>query len=316
MNGSIVLLAVMLAGCVTVCILLRRHMQKKMEATYQNLLQRLDRAIGGEIQNTVYDESLDMAVTERLNRVVQISKMNQGKAEKERDMIKSLISDISHQVRTPLTNIMLYVGLLLEEDLDSNGMLLADKIRKQSEKLDFFMKELVRSSYAEQEMISINPRIISVEEILNTSCQIVELAALKKKINIVKEETDAYCYADKKWTTEVLGNVLDNAIKYSPQNSKIQVEVIRYESFVCIQVRDQGIGIKEEELGMVFERFYRSKSVSSEPGFGIGLYLVREVLSKQGGYVKIKSKIGKGSTVQLFFSRFGNMSKLSPSRKI
>ena len=178
------------------------------------------------------------------------------------------------------------------------------------------MKELVRSSYAEQEMISINPRIISVEEILNTSCQIVELAALKKKINIVKEQTDALCYADKKWTTEALGNVLDNAIKYSPQNSKIQVEVIRYESFVCIQVRDQGIGIKEEELGMVFERFYRSKSVSSEPGFGIGLYLVREVLSKQGGYVKIKSKIGKGSTVQLFFSRFGNMSKLSPSRKI
>lgn len=304
MNGYIVLVAVMLVVCAMVCMLLSHHIQKKMEVTYQNLLQRLDRAIGGEIQDTAYDESMDTAVTERLNRAVQISRMNQGKAEKERDIIKSLISDISHQVRTPLTNIMLYVGLLKEQDLDSDTELLVDKIGKQSEKLEFFMKELVRSSYAEQEMISIYPKIMSVEEIMHTSCQIVELAALKKKINIVQEETDVLCYADKKWTTEALGNVLDNAIKYSPENSQIKVKVIPYESFVCIQVQDQGFGIKEEEQGMIFERFYRSKSVSSEPGFGIGLYLVREVLSKQGGYVKIKSQIGKGSTVQLYLSRY------------
>lgn len=118
----------------------------------------------------------------------------------------------------------------------------------------------------------------------------------------MQEETDVLCYADKKWTTEALGNVLDNAIKYSPENSQIKVEVVPYESFVCIQV--QGVGIKEEEQGMIFERFYRSKSVSSEPGFGIGLYLVREVLSKQGGYVKIKSQIGKGFTIQLYLSRY------------
>lgn len=304
MSGYIVLAAVMLAVCAIVCTLLCHHIQKKMEVTYQNLLQRLDRAIGGEIQDTAYDESMDTAVTERLNRVVQISRMNQGKAEKERDIIKSLISDISHQVRTPLTNIMLYVGLLKEQDLDNDTMLLVDKIGKQSEKLEFFMKELVRSSYAEQEMISIYPKIMSVEEILHTACQIVELAALKKKINIVQEETDVLCCADKKWTTEALGNVLDNAIKYSPENSQIKVKVVPYESFVCIQVQDQGSGIKEEEQGMIFERFYRSKSVSSEPGFGIGLYLVREVLSKQGGYVKIKSQIGKGSTVQLYLSRY------------
>ena len=304
MNGYIVLVAVMLVVCAIVCMLLSHYIQKKMEVTYQNLLQRLDRSIGGEIQDTAYDESMDTAVTERLNRVVQISRMNQGKAEKERDIIKSLISDISHQVRTPLTNIMLYVGLLKEQDLDNDTMLLVDKIGKQSEKLEFFMKELVRSSYAEQEMISIYPKIMSVEEILHTACQIVELAALKKKINIVQEETDVLCCADKKWTTEALGNVLDNAIKYSPENSQIKVKVVPYESFVCIQVQDQGSGIKEEEQGMIFERFYRSKSVSSEPGFGIGLYLVREVLSKQGGYVKIKSQIGKGSTVQLYLSRY------------
>ena len=305
MNGYIVLTAVFLVGCAIVCIIVSRHFQRQIKLSYQNILQKLDRAIGGEIQDTVYDESMDAAITERLNRIIQIAGMNQGKAEKERDSIKSLISDISHQVRTPLTNIMLYTGLLQEQDLARNTMVLADNIRKQSEKLEFFMKELVKSSYVEQEMISIHPQIINVEEILNTSCQIVELTALKKKINIKQDVTEALCYADKKWTTEALANVLDNAIKYSPESSEINMKVIPYESFVCIQVEDQGIGIKEEEQGLVFERFYRSKSVSNEPGFGIGLYLVREVLSKQGGYVKIQSEIDKGTTVQLYLSRYG-----------
>ena len=304
MNGYLAIFAVQSAGSAAAGIFTGLRVRKKMETAYQNLLQRLDRAIGGEVQGTVYDESMDAAVTERLNRIVRISRMNQGKAERERDMVKSLISDISHQVRTPLTNIMLYAGLLQEQPLKDEAAVLVDKIGRQSEKLDFFMKELVRSSYAEQEMISICPQIVGVEELIDTACQTVELAALKKKICIVREETDARCYADKKWTVEAIGNVLDNAGKYSPEHSQIRLRVISYESFICIQVQDQGIGIKEEEQGLVFERFYRSESVSSEPGFGIGLYLMREVLSKQGGYVKIQSQAGQGSVVQLFLSRY------------
>lgn len=304
MHRYFVFMAVILAGCAVVCILLKRYYQDRMEATYQEMLQKLDKAIGGEVQDLVYDESMDAAVAERLNRVIRITGMNQGKAERERDIIKTLISDITHQVRTPITNIMLYVGLLQEQDLDTASMRLVDKIQKQSDKLDFFMKELVKSSYTEKEMISIHPEMTSVEEILDTACQMVELAAMKKKIDIVQEEIEAVCFADKKWTTEALGNVLDNAVKYSPENSKVTVRGILYESFICIQVEDQGIGIKTEEQGMVFERFYRSKDVGSEPGFGIGLYLVREVLVKQGGYAKIKSEIGKGTTVQLYLSRY------------
>ena len=136
MDRYIVLVAVILAGCVIVCVLLKRYYQNRMEAVYQVMLQKLDKAIRGEVQDTVYDESMEAAVVERLNRVVQISGMNQGRAEQERDMIKSLISDVSHQVRTPVTNIMLYAGLLQEQDLDRDSMRLADKIQKQSDKLE------------------------------------------------------------------------------------------------------------------------------------------------------------------------------------
>lgn len=286
------------------------YMHKKTETVMAHLLQRMDNAIHGQIQEMAYDESMDAAITQRLNRLLQIAGMHKEQAELERDTIKALISDISHQVRTPLSNIMLYIELLREQALEKNIEGLADKIQKNSEKLDFFMKELVKSSYVEQEMILVHPKMVSVEELIDISCQNVELAAFRKKIMIKKElskeVSEKLCYADKKWTIEALGNLLENAIKYSKEESMVQIRCKEQESFLCIEVQDDGIGIKEEEQGKVFERFYRSEQVKEQPGFGIGLYLVREVLSKQGGYLKLTSKLGKGTVIAMYLSRFGD----------
>lgn len=289
--------------CVVIFIVIIWWHRKKLSESYNNLLQKLDVAINGETQGVVYDESLDAAITERLNRIVQISSIQKRNAEEERDVVKSLISDISHQVRTPLSNIMLYVGLLKEANLDDKALALADKIESNSEKLDFFMKELIKSSYTEQEIITVYPQKINIEELVSKACQLVELLALKKNIIICKQNTDGICYADKKWTVEAIGNIIENAIKYSPENSKVYINVISYESFICIQVKDTGIGIAEKEQGKVFQRFYRGENVKNNSGFGIGLYLAREVLSKQDGYIKLDSKLNKGTTVNIFLSR-------------
>lgn len=306
-NGYFAFCFFWLAGVVMGGLLVWWFGRKKIGNIYQNLLQKLDRAIAGNFGDTVYDESMDAAVSERLNRLVQISGLNQGRAERERDFVKSLISDISHQVRTPLANITLYLGLLREQKLKDDAMVLAEKIGEQSDRLGFFMKALVRSAYAEQEMISIHPEMVNVEEMIDAACQLVEMETMKKEICIVKEESGVCCYADKKWTVEALGNVLENAVKYSPKHTEIEVKVLLYESFVCIEVKDQGIGIREEEQGKIFERFYRSEAVRDEVGFGIGLYLVREVLSKQGGYAKVRSNVGEGTAIQLYLSRYGEI---------
>lgn len=322
MNGYIAAGAVAAVACLGGCLAFRHYYRRKMEKIYQELLQKLDKAMGGEKVEAVCDESMDGAVAERLNRLMEIYGMNRERAEKERDTVKSLISDISHQVRTPLSNIMLYAGLLEEQELNPQAQRLAQKIKKQSDKLAFFMKELTRSSYAEQEMIALHPEISGVGEMLHTACQMAEVSALKKNIEIVCEDTEAVCWADKKWTIEALGNVLDNAVKYSPEGSRVTLRTILYESFVCIEVKDQGIGIRESEQGKVFGRFYRSADVKDEPGFGIGLYLAREVMTKQRGYVRIRSEQGKGTAVQLYFSRYGgkaagqNVSEMSSSGKI
>lgn len=300
----ILFITAFLSGCFLSYIFSRYFCNKKIRAAYENILWKIDRILGGTTLEMVYDESLGSAINERLNRLACISQGKKEKAARERDAIKSLISDISHQTRTPLTNIILYTGLLSEKASDSEAKILADKIGKQAGKLDFFMKELVKSSYTMQEMVVPDPGITEIEDIINISCQQSELAALKKKICIIKEISPGLCYADKKWSIEALANILENAIKYSPAGSLIKVKTTAYESFLCVSVEDEGPGISEEEQGLVFERFYRSKAVRKEPGFGIGLYLVREILSKQGGYARIKSVPGKGTTVQVYLSRY------------
>ncbi len=325
MEKFMICMAVLAAAVGIAIVCIRRYYRKRMQAATQMLLERLDRAIGGEMQEEIFDESVDAAVTERLNRLLELTNMHQEQAETERDTIKSIISNITHQIRTPVTNIMLYTGLLQEivaalgQDggVTENISHLLLKLQKQADKLDFFMKELVKSTYTEQEMISLHPEMTDVQEIVAAACQTVELSAMKKGIVIAvqsagdvqqhgKEETadGILCYADRKWTVEALANVLDNAVKYSPSGSRIDVRLRTGESFLCVEIEDRGCGIREEEQGRIFERFYRAEEVSAEPGFGIGLYLVREVLSRQGGYARVKSAPCEGTTMYLYLSRY------------
>jgi Osmosensitive K+ channel histidine kinase len=297
-------MSVLILLCILFCLLVQQHYKREMEAVYQGLLLKLDRAITLGAGEVSYDESMDAAVSERLRRILEISGMHKEKAQKERDVVQSLISDITHQVRTPLTNIMLYTGLLQEKEKDGETAVLIEKISQASLRLDFFMRQLVKSSCAEREMIALSPKLTKAGEIVGMACQAQELSAMKKNIVFVREVTEDMCFADKKWTIEAVANVVENAVKYSPENSRIEVKTIPYESFVLIEVKDFGIGIKEEERGLVFGRFYRSEDVKDLPGFGIGLYLVREIISGEGGYVKIKENPEGGTIVQVYLSRF------------
>lgn len=300
----ILIIVVFLSGALLAFVIARYLHNKKTGAIFETMLMKLDRILGGTPLKVSYNESVWSAVDERLERLAGISRDRKEQAASERDAIKSLVSDISHQVRTPLANIMLYSGLLYEKELDIETRLLASKIYKQAGKLDFFIKELVKSSYTSQQMVTLHPEMTEIGEIINISCQETELAALKKNICIEKDTFGELCYADKKWSIEALANILENAIKYSPENSLVKVKTTTYDSFLCVSVEDEGIGINEEEQGLVFERFYRSQAAGKEPGFGIGLYIVREVLSKQGGYARIKPAPEKGTIVQMFFSRY------------
>lgn len=302
MNTYIILVLGIIIN-ITVVYWIIRWYRNKLLAQYHNFLNKTDEILSGKPIDISYDESLDSAISERLSRIMEISRMQKETAEEERDIVKSLITNISHQIRTPLANITLYSGLLKERIKDVESVRLADKIENNAGKLEFFMKELLKSSYAEQEIISVSPQIIDLETVIRRSCQAVELDAMKKKIQLISEYDTCKIFADLKWTEEVFTNILENAIKYSPSGSTVTIQTVLYESFVCVRVVDNGIGILEEEQGKIFQRFYRGTNVTDKQGFGIGLYLAREVLRKQQGYIKVKSKLNRGTTAEVFLSR-------------
>lgn len=300
MSGYIWVSVTVMACMVFLCSYIVLKEKKKSRNMLQRELQKLERAISGNLQEEYFDESMDAAITKRLNQLVEMAGMQRDRAQEECDATKALISDISHQIRTPLSNIMLYTDLLREQHLEGNAVQLAGKIRRQSEKLDFYMKELLKTSYAEQEMLMVKPEKVSADTLISRACQTVEMEALKKNIYISCAESGCFCCADPKWTAEALRNILENALKYSPENSTVMAEVIDYDSFICIQIKDQGMGISEEEQGLIFQRFYRSAVAAGVPGFGIGLYVAREIISRQGGYIRVKSKLGQGAVFQVF----------------
>lgn len=268
--------------------------------TMERLEDMLEQAINGTFEEGDYDESRLSRLEVKWKRFITSSMISKDKILEEQERIKILISDISHQIKTPLANILLYSQILQEAEIKPELTPIVDNIRSQSEKLDFLISSLVKVSRLESEVFVLQPRQQAVAPML----QAVVLTALeeaeKKQIQIELEAGDSEACFDRKWTEEAVGNLVDNAIKYSPEGSVVNIKINDYEMFTAVSVTDFGIGIREEEQAQIFNRFYRSREVSEEKGVGIGLYLVREIAARQSGYVKVRSKYGEGSTFSFY----------------
>ena len=279
--------------------------RRGMKYTYERLNQMIDEAMNGSFEEQNYDETELSKLEVKWKRFLTSSKLSNQKLEEERTSIKEIVSDISHQTKTPLANILLYSQLLEEQNLEENSQRLVSEIIKQSEKLDFLIQSLVKTSRLETGTFQLNPKLQKISRVLEEITIQAERKAEEKEIQIVMEEfTDTIeAVYDKKWTSEALYNILDNAVKYSPKGSTIHIQVKAYELFVCIEIIDEGMGIDEEEIPLIFQRFYRGKNVNEEEGVGIGLYLTRQIIEEQKGYIKVSSKSGKGSAFAVYLPK-------------
>lgn len=212
--------------------------------------------------------------------------------------MQELISDISHQVKTPIANLKMINNTLLEKEVPAQKQqefLTAQS--SQLDKLDFLMQAMIKTSRLETGVISLEQREQSIYETLAAALGGIFLNAEKKKIDVQVDCPEGLMVShDRKWTTEALFNILDNAVKYTPASGNIWVSVECWEMYVKIDITDNGIGISEEHQGTIFKRFYREDTVHDAEGIGIGLYLAREIISLQGGYIVVSSHPGKGST--------------------
>lgn len=274
--------------------------------TVRRLDRMLSTAIDGGFGEESFDESAPSALESRMARFLNGSARSLRGVQRQRESIQRLLSDISHQTKTPLANLRLYSSLLMEEELTPRQREQAQVIFQQSEKLSFLIETLVKLSRLETDVLAVTPKSQPLSPLLERAASQAKAAAEQKGIALqlhLQQQAEMKALYDLRWTAEALGNLLDNAVKYTPPGGCIQVSATQYELFCRIDVRDNGIGIAEEEQAQIFGRFYRGRQVREQEGLGIGLYLAREIAQKQGGYLKLSSRPGQGSTFSLYLPR-------------
>nr|WP_325196002.1 HAMP domain-containing sensor histidine kinase [uncultured Oscillibacter sp.] len=273
----------------------------------RRLLKRLDdmleKAITQGFTEEDYDESLLSAVETKLARYLASSTVSARNLQAEKDKIKTLIADISHQTKTPLANVLLYAQLLSEQPLQDESRACVTALEGQAEKLQSLIEALVKTSRLESGVLALHPQPASLAPMLEEAVAQFALKAAEKGIDLTLAAAEGGGVFDPKWTAEAVCNLLDNAVKYTPAGGSVAVQAHCYELFCHIDVTDTGPGIPEEEQAKVFQRFYRSPVNHQAQGVGIGLYLARQIAEGQGGYIKVFSKPGKGAKFSLYLPR-------------
>lgn len=291
-------------GTLTLCAffwiwLLVLFFGKRLSHFTSNLCRTLDNMIDGneELQKSNDSETLFALINHRLIRLYEIMQENRHKVDMERQELQMLISDISHQVKTPVSNLQMVTDTLLTKPVsEEERMDFLQGIRSQTDKLDFLFQALVKTSRLETGAIRLEKKDSSLFHTLAQAMSSIVYAAEKKEIAVSVDCPENLIIShDSKWTSEALFNLLDNAVKYTPPGGKISVSVVLWEMYVELKVTDTGKGISESNQASIFRRFYREEEVHEQQGVGIGLYLAREIVTRQGGYIKVVSEPGHGS---------------------
>lgn len=292
-GGAALLLAALFA------LLSRRRSARIMDS----LDTMLTKAMEGGFPTESFDESRMSALESRLARYLSASQVSALNLKKQRDQINSLISDISHQTKTPVANLKLYSQLLEEQPMNDQARDCARAISAQAEKLESLMDALVKSSRLETGILVLHPERQAIGPMLRRAVDQYMPKAEGKGIELNLTAAEGEAVFDAKWTEEAVCNLLDNGVKYTPAGGRVTVSSRDFEMFSLIQVSDTGPGIAEEEQPKVFSRFYRGASARDREGVGLGLCLTRQIAERQGGYVKLDSAQDRGCRFSLYLPR-------------
>ena len=263
------------------------------------LVEQQERQIFSEAEDT-----LTARLQHQLLKLRNILTAQNQMLAQEKEQIKTLISDISHQIKTPIAAANTFAELLSDGELSAEERTeYITTLQMSLGKLTFLTNSLIKMSRLESDIISLKPEKNSLNEIVLQAVKTVYAKAKEKGILITFECDQTFeAVLDFNWTAEAISNVIDNAVKYTPQGGFVRLQITEYPSFLRLDISDSGVGIPEEEQAKIFGRFYRGKQSVGIDGVGIGLYLTREIINKQNGYMKVSSD-ENGSTFSMFLKK-------------
>lgn len=242
----------------------------------------IDKALDGNLEITEFDEKELSKIKSKLIKFLYASQVKEAKINIEKSKTKDLIADISHQTKTPITNLSLYISLLEDDPKDEY----LEIIKYELNKLEFLIQNLVKSSRLESDIISLQKHQANLKDIVEDVLREFKVILDEKCIRINLKDQDLIFDLDERWLKEAIHNLVDNAIKYSPNGSTINISIYKSYLNYNLDIENECKDISEEALPKIFERFYRGKNSVSKDGLGLGLFIAREIIEKHGGNIK------------------------------
>ena len=277
--------------------------------TYRLIDRLLDSVLSREmIVSSDVEEGEYSALVSKIKQIQEVLGNHADNAEREKEQVKSLVSNMSHQLKTPLANISLYAEFLSKEEIaPERKAVFSEKMQRQADKLSWIIESLAKMVKLEQNIDGFEGKNTGIKQTILDAVDTIYEKLVKKEISFTLETfEDRLLYHNRKWTAEVFVNLLENAVKYTDRGGTIFIRVKSYDLYTEIQIVDNGRGIRKEEMTDIFKRFYRSPEVENMEGSGIGLYLSNLILEKEKGYMTAISEYGKGSCFSVFLQNCKN----------
>jgi len=299
-----------LVAAIVFCVLTVFFCRRYVRRSFNTIDTVLDKVLMKDVKllSEITDESRISKLTHKARRIMDMYISEVAQTKEEKDTIQSFISDMSHQMKTPLSGISMYADLLLEGNLSADEQKeFLSRAKISVEKLQWILESLIKMSRLEVGAIQLSPFETGITQTILDAIGSVVAAATKKNINIsVSEFQDIPLCHDKKWTREAIANVLENAVKYSVPNGEIKVSVEPLPLYTKIIVTDYGMGVEKSDWNLIFKRFYRGKNATDKEGAGLGLYLSTLIMEKQGGYIIVDSQPDEFTSFSLFLQNGKN----------
>ena len=273
-------------------------------------IDELDRYIQ-DVSNKMYEIGIDKESEDELNRlkdslykITVMLKEDSESKRKQNEAILELVSDISHQLKTPITSIQILLDNILEnENMDSDTRRkFTLEILRQVKGMNFLIFSLLKLSKLDACVVEFDNEEISVNKLVADILANLDVLIELKHLDVHVDVSENVRFdGDYNWNKEAVLNIVKNAVEYTPDGKNIFIGAEENDLYTKIVIRDEGKGIDEKDLPHIFERFYKRDN-SAEDSFGIGLALSKSIIEKQDGFVSVDSEVGKGTvfTVKYF----------------
>lgn len=219
---------------------------------------------------------------------------------KENEYLSKMLSDISHQIKTPLTSITIMTDLLKEPELSEEKRLeFAGRIDQQVNRITWLIKNLLTLSQLEADVLKLKKEDVNIAHLIEKAVEPLRVMADIRDVEIDTEmDSDIHVICDEHWTVEAVSNIVKNCLEHTPPGGKITMAAKQSNLSTSLYVRDNGEGIGKEEIGHIFERFYKGKNASNN-SVGIGLALAKQIMMQQNGMIEVKSEPQMGTEFQI-----------------